>query len=83
MTRISHELHGCLNDDAIYTRLTCITTSDALETVRTTRPEKCDIFSQRYQSQPIIKNSKNTANIFLTVRNYVKIFLSQNIMHNF
>ena len=24
-------------------------------TVRTTRPEKCDIFSQRYQSEPITK----------------------------
>ena len=52
-------------------------------TVRTTRPEKCDVFSQRYQSQPITKNSKNTANIFLTVRNHVKMFLSPNIMHNF
>ena len=52
-------------------------------TVRTARPEKCDIFSQRYQSQPITKNSENTANIFLTFRNHVKIFLSRNIMHNF
>ena len=26
--------------------------------VRTTRPEKSDIFSQRYQSQPITKISK-------------------------
>ena len=53
-------------------------------TVRTTRPEKCDIFAQRYQSQPITKKSKkNTANIFLTFRNNVKIFLSQNIMNNF
>ena len=25
------------------------------DTVRTTRPEKCDIFTQRYQSQPINK----------------------------
>ena len=31
----------------------------------------------------LLKNSKNTANIFLTFRNHVKIFLSQNIMHNF
>ena len=29
------------------------------------------------------KFQKNTANIFLTFRNNVKIFLSQNIMHNF
>ena len=33
-------------------------------TVRTTRPEKCEIFAQRYQSQPITtKLKKNTANI--------------------
>ena len=31
----------------------------------------------------LLKNSKNTANVFLTFRNRVKIFLSQNIMHNF
>ena len=31
----------------------------------------------------LLKNSKITANIFLTFRNHVKIFLSQNIMHNF
>ena len=53
------------------------------QSVRTTRPEKCDIFSQPYQSQPSTKNSKNTANIFLTFRNHVNIFLSQDIMHNF
>ena len=51
--------------------------------VRTIRPEKCDIFAQHYQCQPITKNFKNTPNIFLTFRNHVKIFLSQNIMHNF
>ena len=34
-----------------------------LYTVRTTRPEKCDIFAQRYQSQPVSTNSKNSANI--------------------
>ena len=54
-----------------------------IPTVRTTRPEKCDIFAQRYQSQPITKNSRNTANIFLTFRNNVKMFHSQHIMHNF
>ena len=31
----------------------------------------------------LLQNSKNTANIFLTFRNHVKIFLSQNIMQNF
>ena len=31
----------------------------------------------------LVLNSKHTANIFLTFRNNVKIFLSQNIMHNF
>ena len=31
----------------------------------------------------LLQNSKNTAYIFLTLRNYVKIFLSQNIMQNF
>ena len=51
--------------------------------MRTTRPEKYGIFAQHYQSQPIIKKFQNTANIFLTFRNNVKIFLSRNIMHNF
>ena len=51
-------------------------------TVRTTRPEKCDIFAQRYQSQPITTKFHNTAYIFLTFRNHVKIFLSQNNLHN-
>ena len=51
--------------------------------VRTIRPEKCDICSQRYQSQPTTKKIQNTANIFLTFRNHVKIFFSENIMHNF
>ena len=32
--------------------------------VRTTRPEKCDIFSQRYQSQPITKKFQKTLLIF-------------------
>ena len=31
----------------------------------------------------LLQNSKNTANIFLTIRNHVKLFLSQNIMHIF
>ena len=53
-------------------------------TVRTTRPEKYEIFTQRYQSQPITSKfqKKNTAIIFLTFRNHVKIFLSQDIMQN-
>ena len=50
--------------------------------VRTTKPEKCDIFAQRYQSQPITTKFHNTAYIFLTFRNHVKIFLSQNNLHN-
>ena len=32
-------------------------------------PRKCEIFAQRYQSQPLLQNSKNTANIFLTFGN--------------
>ena len=52
--------------------------------VRTRTPEKCDIFAQCYQSQPITpKYSKSTANIVLTFRNLVKLFLFQNVMHNF
>ena len=31
----------------------------------------------------LLRNSKNTANIFLTFRNHVKRFLSRNIVHNF
>ena len=45
-------------------------------TVRTTKPEKCDIFAQLYQSEPITTTFQNTADIFSTLRNYVKIFLS-------
>ena len=30
----------------------------------------------------LLQNSKNTVYIFLTFRNHVKIFLSQNILHN-
>ena len=30
----------------------------------------------------LLQNSKNTAYIFLTFRNHVKIFLPQNILHN-
>ena len=30
----------------------------------------------------LLQNSKNTAYIFLTCRNHVKIFLSQNILQN-
>ena len=37
------------------------------ETVRTTRPEKCDIFAQRYQSQPITKIPK-TRTYFLNLQ---------------
>ena len=51
--------------------------------VRTRTPENCEIFAQRYQSQPITPKFQNTANIYLTFRNHVKIFLSRNIMHNF
>ena len=46
--------------------------------------QKSVIFSHSVISlNQLLKNSKNTANIFLTFRNRVKIFLSQNIMHNF
>ena len=51
-------------------------------TVRTTRPEKCDIFAQRISLNQLLQNSKNTANIFLTFRNHVKVLLFQNVMHN-
>ena len=30
----------------------------------------------------LLQNSKNTAYVFLSFRNHVKIFLSQNILHN-
>ena len=46
--------------------------------------QKSVIFSHSVISlNQILHNSKNTANIFLTFRNSVKIYLSQNIMHNF
>ena len=44
--------------------------------------QKIVIFSHSVISlNKLLQNSKNTANIFLTSRNNVKIFLSQNIMH--
>ena len=51
-------------------------------TVRTTRPEKCDIFAQRYQSQPITTKFQKHCLYFLNLQKCVKIFLSQNILHN-
>ena len=54
------------------------------EAVRTTSPEKCDIFAQCISLNQLLQDSKNTANIFFTFRNHVKmIFLSQNIKQNF
>ena len=46
---------------------------------------KTQILSQQSgpQDQKSVIFSKNTANIFLTFRNRIKMFLSQNIMHNF
>ena len=47
-------------------------------------PHKTVKFSHSIISlNQLLKNFKNTANIFLTFRNHVKIFLSRNIMHNF
>ena len=46
--------------------------------------QKSVIFSHSVISlNQLLQNSKNTANIFLTFRNHVKIFLSQYIMQNF
>ena len=51
--------------------------------VRTTRPDKCDIFGDSIISlNQLRQNSINTAYFFLTFRNHVKIFLSQNILQN-
>ena len=51
-------------------------------TVRTTRPEKCDIFAQRYQSQPITTTFHKHCLYFLNLQKPCQIFLSQNILHN-
>ena len=46
--------------------------------------QKSVIFSHSVISlNQLLQNSENTANIFLTFTNSVKIFLSQNIMYNF
>ena len=46
--------------------------------------QKSVIFSHSVISlNQLLQNSKNTANIFLTFRNHVKIFLSQYIRQNF
>ena len=45
--------------------------------------QKCVTFSHSVISlNQLLQNSINTAYIFLTFRNHVKIFLSQNILHN-
>ena len=45
--------------------------------------QKSVIFSHSVISlNQLLQHSKNTANIFLTFRNHVEIFLSQNIMQN-
>ena len=54
--------------------------------IKQSRPQdqKSVIFSHSVISlNQLLQNSKNTANIFLTLRNHVKIFLSQNIMEDF
>ena len=46
--------------------------------------QKSVIFSHSViRLNQLLRNSKITANIFVTFRNHVKIFLSQNIMHTF
>ena len=45
--------------------LVTITTS---QTVSTTRPEKCDIFTQRYQSQPITTKFQKHCLYFLNLQ---------------
>ena len=52
-------------------------------TVRTTRPVKCDIFSQRYQSQPITKKFQKHCLYFLNLQKPCQNISLQNIMHNF
>ena len=47
------------------------------------QPQKSVIFSRSvFSLNQLLQNSKKTANIFLTFRNHVKIFLSRNTMHN-
>ena len=49
-----------------------------------TQDQKSVTFSHSVISlNQLLKNSKNTANIFLTFRNHIKIFLCQNSKHNF
>ena len=50
----------------------------------TPQDQKSVMFSHSVISlNQLLHNSKNTANILLTFRNSVKVYLSQNIMHNF
>ena len=46
--------------EAILFHFVCLTFTAYCLQLRTTRPEKCDIFAQRHQSQPITITSKNT-----------------------
>ena len=50
--------------------------------MRTTGPEKCNIFAQRYQSQPITTKFQKHCLFFLNFQKQCQNFLSQNILHN-
>ena len=53
-----------------------------LFSVRTTTPEKCDIFSQRHQSQPITRKFQNHCLYFLNPQKSCQNISSQNILQN-
>ena len=58
-------------------------TTGCMPTQSGPQDQKSVIFSHSVISlNQVLQNSKNTANIFLTFRNHVKIFLSRNIMQN-
>ena len=50
--------------------------------VRTTSPEKCDIFAQRYQSQPITTKFQKHGLYFLNLQKPCQNISLQNILHN-
>ena len=54
-----------------------------MKPVRTRRPEKCDIFAQRYQSKPITTKFHKHCLYFLNLQKPCQnISLSLNILHN-
>ena len=64
----SYSVHYNLREIKVLFRSVPKLGSCLIITVRTTRPEKCDIFAQHYQSQPITKSYQTHCWYFLNLQ---------------